>query len=117
MTASASPCTDQSANGEGHFATRMRHKCPACGGPAKIRHSRPYGDVTTALYFQCQHVPCGMTYMGMISIEYYISPSAMPEPLVDLPPPPHGAKLPELPTNNGDPLNDPDAPPLPFLAS
>lgn len=62
----------------------MRVKCPHCKSSAKIRTSRNVSDLTKDLYCQCENVMCGHTFVAQIEAVRTISPSATPDPLVEL---------------------------------
>lgn len=62
----------------------MRIICPHCKGTAKIRTSRAVSELTKDLYCQCQNVMCGHTFVAHVSAVRTISPSATPDPLVEL---------------------------------
>lgn len=62
-----------------------RLKCPACGGPMKIRNSVEQTPVFRSMYAQCQNLPCGVTYSGSLSWDYELSPSGLDKPRVTLP--------------------------------
>lgn len=62
----------------------MRIKCPHCKGTARIRTSRVISDLTKDLYCQCENVMCGHTFVASVETVRTISPSATPDPLINL---------------------------------
>lgn len=62
----------------------MRVKCPHCKSSARIRTSRNITDFTKELYCQCENVMCGHTFVAQIEAVRTISPSATPDPQVEL---------------------------------
>lgn len=89
-------------------------KCPDCKGPTRVRSSRE----VTILYRQqtiiCIDPECGGTYGAEVSITHRISPSARPDPSIDLRmAPPRQRKL--VPAND-DHASGPEVP-LPLAAN
>ncbi len=70
-------------NGKVRYTTR-RYKCPHCGSCAKVRSSKEESKLVTKRYLQCQNIECGHTYATMEEIVHTITPSAMPDPSVNL---------------------------------
>jgi len=77
-------------------AGKMRLTCPHCKQAARVRHSRELSDVYRDGIVECQNIAqCG--WRGRLGVEYLatLTPSAMPNPNVDLPLSPY-----VLPTSN-----------------
>ncbi len=62
----------------------MLIKCPHCKSTSRIRTSRDLSDLTREVSCQCDNVECGHTFVASIEAVRTISPSAMPNPLIDL---------------------------------
>lgn len=63
----------------------QRMPCPDCGNPCLIRTSRQMSQLTREYYYACINPECGGTYGATMEINRRISPSATPNPKVDLP--------------------------------
>ena len=59
--------------------------CPHCHGPARVRTSELPHPLMKKLTYQCQNVACGHTFVGHLEITHTLSPSATPNPAIDLP--------------------------------
>lgn len=67
---------------------RQRHSmiaCPHCNAPSVIRTSEMVTPTSKDLFCLCQNPDCGFTWKGQISIVYGLSPSAIPNPHVEIP--------------------------------
>ena len=62
----------------------MLIKCPHCKSTARIRTSRPLSDLVREAALQCNNVLCGHTFVAHIEAVRTLSPSATPDPLIDL---------------------------------
>lgn len=92
---------------------RLGVPCPNCHGRARIRTSRGLTPCFRQLYFACLDPECGLTFGGCLEITHIISPSARPNPALQLPssPPRHRAPAPvEVPM----PANDESGPEVPL---
>lgn len=73
----------------GRQKQRFTHQCPHCGGLAKMRTTRAITPLFRELRFQCTNVDgdaaCGHTFVGSLTIERTIVPSACPNPRIKLP--------------------------------
>lgn len=63
----------------------QRVPCPDCGSPCLIRSSRQMSKLTREYYYFCVNVECGGTYGATMEINRRISPSATPDPTINLP--------------------------------
>ncbi|MEJ1436553.1 MAG: ogr/Delta-like zinc finger family protein [Candidatus Sedimenticola sp. (ex Thyasira tokunagai)] len=63
----------------------MQTKCPHCGEKAIIRDSWVLSDTCRKIKAQCQDPDCGFVGQATISFDTTISPSAKPNPQVNLP--------------------------------
>ncbi|WP_284336735.1 ogr/Delta-like zinc finger family protein [Comamonas sp. NoAH] len=63
----------------------QRVPCPDCGSPCLIRTSRQMSKLTREYYYFCVNAECGGTYGATMEINRRISPSAMPDPAINLP--------------------------------
>lgn len=59
--------------------------CPDCGGPMRVRNSVGLHPLFRNVFFQCMNVNCGGVYGGNMEITRVMSPSATPNPAIDLP--------------------------------
>ncbi|MCP8687728.1 ogr/Delta-like zinc finger family protein [Marinobacterium sedimentorum] len=60
-------------------------KCPHCRHGIRVRNSVSQHPLLRAAYLQCTNVNCGATYRGQFEITHLMSPSACPNPEIDLP--------------------------------
>ena len=58
--------------------------CPHCRSGAAVRTSRIINRLNRELHLQCTDVDCGHTFAAVLSITHTISPSAQPDPTVQL---------------------------------
>ena len=63
---------------------RLGMACPHCGGPARIRTSRSLTRTYRQISFQCLDAACGHTFGAELTVTHTISPSARPNPDVQL---------------------------------
>lgn len=59
--------------------------CPACGQPMRIRKSEKQTPRYQTMYGQCTNWACGASYVGALSWDYTLSPSAVEKPIEPLP--------------------------------
>lgn len=70
---------------------RQRHSmipCPHCHAPSYIRTSELVTPTTKDLFVLCMNPDCGFTWKAQMTIVYGLSPSAIPNPKVDIAPAP-----------------------------
>ncbi len=60
-------------------------KCPDCGGPIRVRNSYEQHALLRGLFLQCTNLNCGGVFGGNMEITHRMSPSAAPNPNIDLP--------------------------------
>lgn len=90
-------------------------KCPDCKGPTRTRSSREVTILYRQLIIACANPECGGTFGAELSLTHRISPSAIPDPSIDLRmAPPRTRRLP-TPAND-DPARGPEVP-LPLAAN
>ncbi len=58
--------------------------CPHCGAAMRIRSSRLASQTCRELNLHCVNTHCGATYGATLEISHAISPSARPNPSVNL---------------------------------
>lgn len=63
--------------------TRM--ECPHCGAQSVIRHGRVVSKTMRETFYACTDVECGYTFCAMTEIVRGMSPSAKPDPTVNIP--------------------------------
>ncbi|WP_411341187.1 ogr/Delta-like zinc finger family protein [Sphingopyxis sp. J-6] len=59
--------------------------CPHCGAPSYIRTSEMVTPTSKDLFYLCLNTDCGFTWKAQIAIVYGLSPSAIPNPQIDIP--------------------------------
>jgi len=62
-----------------------RWACPHCRASSEIRTSRMVSDTMRESIYACSNVECGHTYVVMAEVVRTLSPSATPDPTVNLP--------------------------------
>lgn len=67
------------------MAGAHRNKCPHCGANFPIRSSEALSPILKRVWAQCLNLDCGFTASGYFQWEFELSPSAMPNPDIDLP--------------------------------
>ncbi len=93
---------------------RVTIKCPHCTSRARAVKSREMTATMREVTYQCTNAHCGHTYVAGLEIMRTLSPSAMPNPLVNIPLSRHverrllNAQLDAAPVAAG---SDPDVPP------
>ena len=63
----------------------ISNKCPHCSSALWIRSSEQVGPLLKRLYGQCTNLHCGFTAQGFLTWEVELSPSATPNPNINLP--------------------------------
>ena len=64
---------------------RVRMKCPHCKKLSLCRTSKEESVLTRSFVYCCSNFECGHVFKAVMEIHYTISPSATPDPSVDLP--------------------------------
>lgn len=88
----------------------MRLRCPHCHTLSTVRTSETLSDTVTWMYLQCNDINCGHTWRVDAAASVTISPSARPNPRVNLPMSQHVARqglreaLDRSPSANIDPV-------------
>lgn len=67
------------------MADRQRLDCPHCEWPCVIRTSTKLSALTRESMYACTNVECGHTFVGLTEIVRTLSPSATPNPAINLP--------------------------------
>ena len=73
----------QPFKGTSKESTRL--PCPHCRWPSVIRTSEQMSVLTRQYVFCCVNAECGHTFVGTLEISRTLSPSATPDPSVNLP--------------------------------
>lgn len=87
----------------------MRFRCPHCGAFGGVRTSNQISATVTWLYVQCGDLECSHSWRVDAEATVTLSPSAKPDPQVNIPLSPHvrrgllGHMLAALPTGNHTP--------------
>lgn len=95
--------------GEG-LTTRMRKgfvQCPHCNAPATIRTSEWVNETVKDLYLICLNTDCGHTWKAQLAAVFTLSPSAIPNPQINLPMAPSDYVRRRYPESAREPGNDP----------
>lgn len=84
--ASARPARERSS----HQGRRLKNEgtrmaCPHCDAQAEIRTSRMLSKTMREMFYACTNLECGHTFVAMTEIQRTLSPSATPNPKVNLP--------------------------------
>lgn len=66
-------------------AERQRLDCPHCEWPCLVRTSVRLSNLTRETMYACVNVECGHTFVALTEIVRTLSPSATPNPSVNLP--------------------------------
>jgi Ogr/Delta-like zinc finger len=64
---------------------RVTIKCPHCDARARAVKSREMTRTMREVTYQCTNVHCGHTYVAGLEVMRTLSPSAMPNPAVNIP--------------------------------
>lgn len=67
------------------MAKRIGMSCPHCGWRAQIRTSVEQSETMREVYFLCQNLVCGHSWVATLEAVRTISPSGLPNPYIDLP--------------------------------
>lgn len=67
------------------MALRIGMNCPHCGHRAQIRTSSELTPTMRQVYFLCQNLACGHSWVATLEAERTISPSGIPNPAINLP--------------------------------
>ncbi|MNR50223.1 DNA-binding transcriptional regulator [compost metagenome] len=62
----------------------MSMPCPHCSAVAHVRTSRLMSPISKEMYYQCSNLECGHTFVGVIEVVRTLSPSACPNPSVQI---------------------------------
>ena len=63
---------------------RYGMRCPHCKTPAQIRSSGEQAPTLCLIYFSCPNPVCGHTWRASLVYDFGLSPSAIPDPALDL---------------------------------
>ncbi|MBL3601486.1 MAG: ogr/Delta-like zinc finger family protein [gamma proteobacterium endosymbiont of Lamellibrachia anaximandri] len=63
----------------------MKTKCPHCECLCVIRDSKQLSNTCREIKFQCQNIDCGFTFVSTLSADRTLSPSARPNPTINIP--------------------------------
>lgn len=63
----------------------VRRQCPHCQAYARIRSSEAQSPLSRITWLQCTNVHCGHTWAEGSEVLYTITPSASPNPNVNIP--------------------------------
>lgn len=89
MTIAAKICAAEAASTAEMVLTADPHigdmPCPHCGHETFRRSSRLITPTYREIFFACRNIACGHTFKGSLGYLYGISPSAIPNPELDLP--------------------------------
>lgn len=64
---------------------RVTIRCPHCNARARAVKSREMTNVMREVTYQCTNVHCGHTYVAGLEVMRTLSPSATPNPAVNIP--------------------------------
>lgn len=66
---------------------RRKHElcCPHCRTPGDRRSSREVTSTFREIYYVCRNPVCGHSWKASLTYDYGLSPSAIPDPAIDLP--------------------------------
>jgi hypothetical protein len=64
---------------------RYGQRCPHCRTAGEIRSSTEAHPTLTVIYFSCRNPACGHTWRASLVYDFGLSPSAIPDPALDLP--------------------------------
>jgi len=59
--------------------------CPHCKSPGNRRSSREVTTTFREIFYICRNPVCGHSWKASLTYEYGLSPSAIPDPALDLP--------------------------------
>lgn len=67
------------------MADRQRTACPHCGTASVVRTSVQQTRLTREIVYACMNEECGHTFVGLLEVVRTLSPSATPDPGINLP--------------------------------
>lgn len=67
------------------MADRQRTACPHCGMASVVRTSVQQTRLTREIVYACMNEECGHTFVGLLEVVRTLSPSATPDPSINLP--------------------------------
>jgi len=67
------------------MAKRIGMNCPHCGWRAQIRTSIEQSPTLRDVYFLCENIVCGHSWVATLEAVRTIAPSGLPNPRIDLP--------------------------------
>lgn len=67
------------------MSSAYKLKCPHCRQGIRVRNSVGQHALLRAAYLQCTNLNCGATFRGQFEITHVMSPSACPNPEINLP--------------------------------
>lgn len=102
--------TDANRRGGTMRANRSLMLCPHCNSPSLIRNSDRVTPVAKDLYMNCLNSDCGHTWKAQVSIVHTLSPSAMPNPEIEIPMAPPEYQRRRYPAGARGPGDDPGDP-------
>lgn len=76
---------DKAREQQSYPRDRVRMKCPHCKKLSLCRTSKEESVLTRSFVYCCSNFECGHVFKAVMEIHYTISPSATPDPSVDLP--------------------------------
>lgn len=76
--------------------------CPHCGTWSTVRNSEYYAPLVRAVFFQCRQLHCGHTWKAHLEVIHTITPSAVPNPNINIPLSPHSENLRRIAQSKSD---------------
>lgn len=70
-------------------ASWFRTQCPHCRTAAVVRDSKELSTLVRRITFACKNAECGHTFAATLTVDTTLSPSAIPDPAVNIPLSPH----------------------------
>lgn len=67
------------------MADRQRTSCPHCKAASVVRTSVQLTQLTREIVYACMNEECGHTFVGLLEVVRTLSPSATPDPSINLP--------------------------------
>lgn len=73
-----------------HTGEKMRYEgtrmaCPHCGAESVIRSGNVMSKTMREAFYACSNVECGHTFVAVTEVQRTLSPSAIPDPTVNIP--------------------------------
>ena len=82
----AAPLSDSIAAIDAEQPVRKHELCcPHCKSPGNRRSSREVTITFREIFYVCRNPVCGHTWKASLTYDYGLSPSAIPDPAVNLP--------------------------------